>query len=104
MLAVHLTREIIVARVDDFPVNEKRRRSRENTRLRVTKNGRMSAATMPQGQRTLVGEGACQGVLPRRSLPGVCSPLKMEKDGSGSRPAIAEDTRFLLHVYVSTCR
>lgn len=60
----------IIIRVDDFPVNtENRRRSRENTRPYVTKNGRTSAATMPQGQRTLVGEGASQSALPRRSPP-----------------------------------
>lgn len=63
--------EIIATRVDDFPVNtENRRRSRERTRGRpVTKNGETSTATMPQGQRTLLGEGASQGVSSLGSLP-----------------------------------
>jgi len=87
--------EIIVARIDDFLVN--RRRNKKNTGLRVTKIGQTSA-TMLQGQRTLVGEGTSQGVLPRRSPPDVSSPLKKERDGSGSQPANVEDTRFLLRI------
>jgi len=62
--------EIMVAVVDNFPVNTKnRRRNRENMRLRVIKNRRTSAAMM-QGQCTLVGKGASRGVFP------VSSPLK----------------------------